>query len=132
MTDTPIREQVREWSDKPTETDLAKIQDDTYDIGEKVVWMYQEDWDYLKKWADVEISKENWTRHAFYGGIVVPLDGTESHRSFDAYDMLNDVFICGTEYPTEKCNPDCEWFSLAQLICNKDLLYFGKVKPSAP
>lgn len=127
MKDVTIREQVSEWSCRPTKKDLAKIQDDEFKIGERVTWMYVDDLIFLRGFKE-KVNKKNWRKHTFYEGIVVPLEGVESRRSFDSYDILNDVMIVGTTYPAEKCNPDVEWFALGQLICEEDLVWFGKLE----
>lgn len=115
---------VRKWADKPTDEQLNKIADDTFEIGEEVCWVYKDDLEYAKRWCDE--NPKDWRKWAFYRGFVVPLPDTDSRKSLDGYNMLNDAMICVTDYPTEKCNPECDWAAVGEMICSDDLVWFGK------
>lgn len=103
---------------------FAKLKgEDRLRIGSKVGWYYKDSLESWKRWEErLDMPgqvKAPLPENLPYQGILVPAPSMEIRsQALEA----NEAVVVQFSYPTEKCYPDSQWFSLTRLLDNPDLV----------
>jgi hypothetical protein len=94
-------------------------------IGQKIGWLYKEDYIWYNKEFKYEIKKckgfDNWILNNIpYQGVLFTLPDFR-------FSIEETAVVCIYDYPIEKENPTCDWISLNRLLSFEDLYKVYKI-----
>ena len=91
--------------------------------GQRIYWYTQEDLAYARFCYGKTTPEDELEDYIEYSsGVLIPTPDSESFR-VDARDCEPGMWILVIDtYPTDKCDPICEWISFSKFLVEKDLV----------